>query len=317
MYKVNLAITPPSESDSFRNQLESSKGSHARIDTADGNTRGELMNARTLEHGQFLGMTARRFVGGGVSLAEVCHSSATKLPRHVHRDAYFSLLLQGDYAEIGPATTRQIPPFSLTFAPPEYEHADRIGPSGARFFTVSLDSDIMGAIDEAKAVSRTLNAWHQHEIVFVFLRLYITLVANGEDLDPLAVQEHVVRALELVDSRPCAAEREPVWVHRARERIHDTLEVPLSVIQLAQEAEVHPVHFSRTFRRTFGCGPAEYRACVRTHRACELLTTTALALADIAVRLGFTDQSHMTRVFKRRLGVAPGTYRDLNARERS
>jgi len=273
-----------------------------------------MNDVRTLETGQFLGMTARRFVGGGVSLAEVCHSSAIKLPRHVHRDAYFSLLLQGDYAEIGPATTRQIRPLSLTFAPPEYEHADRIGASGARFFTVSLDRDIIGAIDEAKTVFRTLNAWHQHEIVFVFLRLYVMLVANGEDLDPLAVQEHVVRALELVGSPPCGAERGPAWLHRAREHIHDTLEVPLSVIQLAQEAEVHPVHFSRTFRRTFGCGPAEYRACVRTHLACELLTTTALALADIAMRLGFTDQSHMTRAFKRRLGVPPGTYRELNAR---
>lgn len=72
-------------------------------------------------------------------------------------------------------------------------------------------------------------------------------------------------------------------------------------------ANLHPSHFIRRFRHAFGLPPMEYVSLCRIAAAKDMLATGA-SIADAAVNCGFSDQSHLTRVFKQYVGLTPGAY---------
>ena len=106
------------------------------------------------------------------------------------------------------------------------------------------------------------------------------------------------------------AERHPPkWLGQLQDFLVSDLAVVPDLCTLAVLAGVHRVHVARAFRDHLGCTVGDYMRRLRVRRACELLTCTVLPLTDVAMRAGFFDQSHMTRVVKHFLGVTPATLR--------
>jgi AraC-like DNA-binding protein len=66
-------------------------------------------------------------------------------------------------------------------------------------------------------------------------------------------------------------------------------------------------HLVRQFRRYYGVPPYRYLELVRVERA-KLLLRSGARISHVAFATGFSDQSHLTRHFKRVLGVTPGSY---------
>lgn len=63
----------------------------------------------------------------------------------------------------------------------------------------------------------------------------------------------------------------------------------------------------RAYRRMFSLTPVQHQLALRVDAACELLANGAHA-SDAAAELGFSDQAHLTREFKKRIGCTPGSY---------
>ncbi len=76
---------------------------------------------------------------------------------------------------------------------------------------------------------------------------------------------------------------------------------------LARIAGFSPYHFIRTFQKTVGMTPYAYAGQLRVSRAQKLLVR-GCPLSMAAVQSGFSDQSHMTRAFKKIYGVTPGKF---------
>jgi AraC family transcriptional regulator len=72
-------------------------------------------------------------------------------------------------------------------------------------------------------------------------------------------------------------------------------------------------HFVRAFRRTTGVTPRRWLQKYRVEKAKEMLLSSKFAIAEIAVRCGFADQSHLTRVFKVLEGTSPAVWRRQHA----
>ncbi len=83
------------------------------------------------------------------------------------------------------------------------------------------------------------------------------------------------------------------------------LDQAIALEDLAGVAGFSPSHFTAMFRRATGLAPHQYLMERRVEHARALLTATTLPIADVAVRSGFADQSHLTRVFKRHVGLTP------------
>jgi AraC family transcriptional regulator len=97
---------------------------------------------------------------------------------------------------------------------------------------------------------------------------------------------------------------------RCSEIIRDQLDRNLSLRELAQEFGLSPYHFARLFKQATGFPPHEYQLQMRVTRAqALLLQRPRRTVAEIACELGFADESHMRRHFKRIVGVTPGRFR--------
>ena len=92
---------------------------------------------------------------------------------------------------------------------------------------------------------------------------------------------------------------------RAVEYIQDQLDTDLTVSGIAQAVRMSPDHFTRVFKESTGQSPYQYVVDARVKKARELLTTGNFTISEVARQVGFADQSHLTRHFKRVFGLPP------------
>jgi AraC-like DNA-binding protein/ActR/RegA family two-component response regulator len=97
-------------------------------------------------------------------------------------------------------------------------------------------------------------------------------------------------------------------LRRVRAYIDDHIGERISLDQLARQAGVSRFHFARQFRLSTGESPMGYLRRVRIERSKSILQTRETTIAEVAVRLGFSDQSHFTRIFGRLVGLSPGSF---------
>lgn len=90
-----------------------------------------------------------------------------------------------------------------------------------------------------------------------------------------------------------------------RNLIESRYDEPLTLTVLSEAAGLSRFHALRQFSMHFGLPPHAYLLQLRVRRARDLVLAGG-ALADIAVAVGFADQAHMTRAFRRTLGYTPG-----------
>jgi AraC family transcriptional regulator len=102
-------------------------------------------------------------------------------------------------------------------------------------------------------------------------------------------------------------------VKRAKEILASNLDGRVQLKEVARECGLSVSHFSRSFRRSVGAAPHNWLLTRRIDAAKEKLRDGRLSLLDVALGCGFADQSHLTRVFTRIVGVSPGAWRRARA----
>lgn len=98
----------------------------------------------------------------------------------------------------------------------------------------------------------------------------------------------------------------PRAVRQAVSFIHENYPHPVRLEDIAAAANLSLYHLTRVFKKAIGTTPHRYLLQVRVNSARLLLSAGARSLAEVAVAVGFADQSHFTREFKRILGITPG-----------
>jgi transcriptional regulator GlxA family with amidase domain len=102
----------------------------------------------------------------------------------------------------------------------------------------------------------------------------------------------------------------PRAVRRAIEYMRANLSHSVRLEDIAGAVGLSIFHFSRTFRHATGLTPHRYLTHARIERVKVLLLESEQSLAAIADETGFSDQSHMSKVFRRLAGTTPKKFRD-------
>jgi AraC-like DNA-binding protein len=97
-------------------------------------------------------------------------------------------------------------------------------------------------------------------------------------------------------------------VRRVRRYIREHFAEPVRLDDLAGVGGLSPYHLIRVFQRQTGLPPHAYLAQERVRNA-KLLLAHGMSIGEVAIETGFVDQSHLTRRFKKVVGVTPGEYR--------
>jgi AraC-like DNA-binding protein len=151
----------------------------------------------------------------------------------------------------------------------------------------------------------------------IFQRLRLAHLALERSAPRLEQETRLLHALTLMVRRYADGSlsssdfpHTPDALQRARDYIHAHYGEDISLETLAQSVYLSPYHLSRLFHERFGLPPHAYLNQVRVTQAKALLNQ-GYEVADVSLAVGFADQSHLTRAFKRIIGVAPGQYRKI------
>jgi AraC family transcriptional regulator len=91
--------------------------------------------------------------------------------------------------------------------------------------------------------------------------------------------------------------------------IAERLDEPISVSMLSSVVGLSRSYFSHAFRRSVGLTPHAHVVRSRIERAMTLMAHSEASLSEVALAVGFADQSHFSRVFRRLTGVTPAHWR--------
>jgi len=96
-----------------------------------------------------------------------------------------------------------------------------------------------------------------------------------------------------------------IQLQQAIDYIHTYLDRDLSLAELSGVVNISPTYFASLFKQEMGISPHQYVIRQRVEQAKMMLSKTDLAIADIALQVGFSSQSHLTQQFKRFTGMTP------------
>jgi AraC family transcriptional regulator len=132
--------------------------------------------------------------------------------------------------------------------------------------------------------------------------------ANGQMLEACSVPDEGVADASNAPGRPGS---QPRAVSDAVRFIQANYARDLSLNDMAESVHLSPFHLARLFKQTLGISPHQYVIQVRVSSARSLLSAGSgeRSLAEVASAVGFADQSHLTRHFKRITGVTPSQFR--------
>lgn len=154
--------------------------------------------------------------------------------------------------------------------------------------------------------------FRDHALRGALLRAHAALAIDAAGLE---VEERILEAIagltpHLRGASVTAGRREhgeQAAVRRARVHLLQRWDQPVSLAELAGVAGLSRFELIRRFRQQNGLTPHAFQRDLRIDRARALLGDGVPAAA-VAAACGFADQPHLSRVFKRLVGVTPGAY---------
>ncbi len=149
------------------------------------------------------------------------------------------------------------------------------------------------------------------QVTTAILGLHRSLIAGTSALEyeTRFIQTMALLVKRYADVRPVNQRigHERAAVRKARALIEASFDQGISLKDLADSAALSPYYLVRVFHAEVGMPPYSYLENVRIRQA-QRLIEVGRPLVDVAVEVGFSSQSHLTRHFKRIIGVTPGEY---------
>ncbi len=225
--------------------------------------------------------------------------------KHVDGKSRISIILQGKVKEGASGKEELAQSGSIVFKPGDLVHQNSFGTKGSRILSVIFKDEFFSNKEDVK-----IDSWQWfHGVLaasaaFEFAR-NLEHVSNEDDLyDEIA---------DLFSKLPLPFEADsnhvPPWLILVKEKIKAEFNHPIRTKDLAAYVGVHPVYLARAFRKYYGCSVKSFLQNIRLKKVLEELSNEEKPLTHVALDSGFSDQSHLNRVFLKNMKMSPGKFR--------
>jgi AraC-like DNA-binding protein len=228
--------------------------------------------------------------------------------RHSHATYGFGLLEHGAHKSLsGRGHVEAYAGDVITTNPGEVHDGRPLGGPSRRWRIVYVEPELLGGHAEI-----TRPVIEDARLRRVLRRLFHRMEnwRAGRDADALACEESLAEAWALLMARhgtlPPLREA-GAELRKVRDRLADDPLDPPSLADMAAMAGLSKYQVLRRFEKTYGLPPHAWLLQRRAERA-RALIRDGLTLAAAAAASGFSDQSHMTRIFVRQFGFTPGAW---------
>lgn len=245
------------------------------------------------------------------------HYRNHKFPRHLHEEYIIGIIVQGVEGIDHCGTVYAAPASSLLLINPGEPHSNySINARGFTYRTLYPSARVLEQINlevtGKECPPRFSTPVIRRSGMFrSLLRLHIKLgqpnSALEQESDFISVMAQLIARHGSTDIPASRVGGEHRYVKIAREYLEAYHTENFSLRQLASISGISPFHLLRTFHEEIGLPPFEYQTQLRISHAKKLLRD-GWSIADAAAETGFVDQSHLTKHFKRVVGVTPGKY---------
>jgi AraC-like DNA-binding protein len=237
--------------------------------------------------------------------------------RHAHETFTFALIEAGIEEFLYGGSLLRAGPGGVALLNPDTVHTGQAGtPAGWAYRVLYPDTGLVAGVAADLGWRQGTPSFPETVVYDArsarLLRAAHTAAEHGDRLASSSLLRAALTGLLRAHARPGgrggpAPDRSPATVRAVRDLLTDRLADPPSLDELAQEFGTSPFALVRAFRAETGLPPHAYVNHLRVRLARRLLDGGA-APADVAAQAGFTDQAHLTRHFKRVVGVPPGAY---------
>lgn len=143
----------------------------------------------------------------------------------------------------------------------------------------------------------------------LFSQLFVTLLTETNPLivESLLIQFFELHFLSMTDQGKTTQKIDTIQIKQVKELIGDQLEKNISLDEFSDHCGLSRYHLIRSFKQMYGQSPHAFQLDQRIKKA-KVLLQKGGSIVDIANTLGFADQSHFQRNFKKRLAMTPKQY---------
>ncbi|MEO8028807.1 MAG: AraC family transcriptional regulator [Bryobacteraceae bacterium] len=242
------------------------------------------------------------------------------VPRHWHEEYHLCAHIGGGGALNYRGTTHMNGVGSVNLVEPGEVHSNHTDhPEGCDYLALNFDPALFHlGIDEmvsgGEAPGFSAPVTYDRDTFVRFVRLHRSLTESADLVEQQVLfLDLLTTLLERHARRPSAlkpVKRETRAVELVRDYLSAHYARKVDLASLALLTGLSPFHLTRVFAAHTGLPPHAFLKQVRIARAMTLLRKK-VAISHVALETGFADQSHLTRAFKRIVGVSPGAYSRL------
>lgn len=225
--------------------------------------------------------------------------------RHSHESLVFGAILSGKRTLRIDPESYEAGPGTVVCLPPEKPHACTDS-DDCHYLMMTIPTNLACTLGFDTSFASKLPVLDDPLLFGDILRLGDAIQHSAA---PLEIQSRLISILSSLTHAPQASTTRSIPPNIEKAILHIEA-VPCTDMRLDTLAEIvnlSPCRFNRLFTRAMGMPPYEYHHLLKTREAKRLIAE-GISLADTAAQCGFSDQSHMNRVFKKITGMTPGQY---------
>lgn len=240
-------------------------------------------------------------------------------PHHTHPSYMFNIFVVSEQQVIEPQISVPDNHFLSCVLSPNVPHSENDSEGFSRYYAVMIEKDYLEKIYKSYTQNKIPKfVWHQFVVtidIIFYIKQFIYEYENRIDnYDAVLLSLSNVIAHKLVRS---ILEREndndtllcKYGIEKAEQYLQQNFGKKITVLQLAQIANMSVSHFDRIFKNNYRCSPFQYLLNIRIEKAKKYLKNNEERIINIALLCGFSSASSFSSYFHKVVGIKPREYR--------